>query len=44
MICVCGTKLCELKMVLKSDILDHPVCLVHLHVQADAPYAAILPY
>ena len=23
MICVCGTKLCKLKMV--SDILDHPV-------------------
>ena len=23
MVCVCGTKLCKLKMV--SDILDHPV-------------------
>ena len=28
MICVCGTKLCKLKMV--SDILDHPVCRIKL--------------
>ena len=32
MICVCGTKLCKLKMV--SDILDHPVydCSVEFYM------------
>ena len=37
MICVCGTKLCKLKMV--SDILDHPVLMLSLviHVQKSSP-------
>ena len=35
MICVCGTKLCKLKMV--SDILDHPVHVYFHNNETSSP-------